>query len=267
MEYPSALPLETPEDRERAAKSVIDFVRGIAGEVTVPVLVRDGAVVPEILRTAMELPADLIVMGTHGLSGFERLLLGSVTEKVLRKAPCPVLTVPRQVGDAEPHVTFKTIVCGVDFSGASNRAFEVALSLAEEAGGRLALLHVLESLPEEDSPYYARFNVPEFRSALEQDARSQLGRLVPEEARAWCEPDEVLRYGRAYREILAVAADRHADLIVLGAQGRGAVDRALFGSTAQHVVRGAACPVLTVPPLRVPTAAVDEALQAVPAAQ
>lgn len=185
-------------------------------------------------------------MGTHGLSGFERLLLGSVTEKVLRKAPCPVLTVPRlATAGAAPSVTFKTIVCAVDFSEASRRALDYALSLAQEAGGRLLLLHALEGFPEPPS-LTAHFDVPEVRRAMTKDAQEQLETLVPENARAWCEVEAMVGHGKAYREVLRGAAERHADLIVLGVHGRGAVDLTLFGLTTQHVVRAATCPVLTV---------------------
>ena len=248
MEYPVAMPLEAPEDRERAARSTLEFVSEIAGTTPVQVLVRDGSVPVEIVRAAAELPADLIVMGTHGLSGFERFMLGSVTERVLRKAPCPVLTVPPAI-DAErsPTVLFKTIVCGLDFSPASERALEYALSLAQEAGGRLVLVHALEWFAEEEPKLSAHFNVSEFRRTLEADARSQMAKLVPESARTWCEAESVIVHGKAYHELLRVAAEKKADLMVLGVRGRSAADLALFGSTAQHVVRQATCPVLTVP--------------------
>ena len=93
--------------------------------------------------------ADLLVLGTHGRSGFERLLLGSVTEKVLRRAPCPVLTVPRHHPEAvpPPPVLFKRIVCPLDFSDSSLRALEYALSLAQEADAHLTAMHVIEYEP------------------------------------------------------------------------------------------------------------------------
>lgn len=249
MEYPMAMPLETSEDRERAARAVLDFVRNAAGDTPVEVIVRDGVVVREILSAATELRADLLVMGTHGLSGFERLMLGSVTEKVLRKAPCPVLTVPPlAAGEATaPAVVFKTIVCAIDFSPESRHAFDYALSLAQEAGGRMVLVHALEWFAEEEPKTSAHFNVSEFRHTLENEARQNLAKLVPEDARTWCEAEPIIVHGKAYKEVLRVAAAREADLIVLGVRGRSARDLAFFGSTTQHVLRQATCPVLTVP--------------------
>ena len=249
-------PTESLAVDEAGEQELRAFVSGAIGADVAQVVTAEGPVVGEILRIAGELPADLIVMGTHGASGFERLLLGSVTEKVLRKAPCPVLTVPRLASpEAAQAVTFKTIVCAVDFSPASTRAFDYALSLAQEVGGRLVLVHALEWFAENPPHLTEHFNVPEFRLILEQDARKQLEELVPEVARTWCTAEMIVAHGKASREVLRIAAERNADLIVLGVQGRGTIDVTLFGSTAQHVVRGATCPVLTVGPVTAAVAA------------
>ena len=78
------------------------------------------------------------------------------------------------------------------------------------------------------------------------DAQERLRNLVAEESRTWVEIADVVVFGRAYREILRAAEATPADLIVMGAQGRGGIGLTLFGSTTQQVVRGATCPVLTV---------------------
>ena len=251
LEAPASIPMEEPENRDRVLASVEAFVRDAVGSAPVRIEIVEGAIVPRILEAAAALPADLMVMGTHGASGFERLLLGSVTEKVLRRAPCPVLTVPRGVdapGAPATAPAFKTIVCATDFSEASNRALDYALSLAQEAGGRLVLVHVLEALPEEEPRFSSHFNVPEVRRLLEHDARTSRESLVSEGARTWCDVETVVGHGKAGRELLRVATASHADLIVVGVHGRSAADRALFGSTTEHVVRHAPCPVLSVSP-------------------
>jgi nucleotide-binding universal stress UspA family protein len=201
-----------------------------------------------ILSLAAESATDLVVLGTHGRSGFERLMLGSVTEKVVRKASCPVLTVPRRAEGAPEHAPFGRILCGVDFSEASRRAVDYGLSLAQEAKARVTLLHVVEWLPDESFSKYPQFDVDHFRRTLLTDARVKLEQLVPEDARNWCEPDTKLVCGKPYQEILRVASEERSDLIVLGVHGRGAIDRMLFGSTTQAIVRQAACPVLTIRP-------------------
>ncbi len=247
-EFPGPIRLQSAE-RERIAEALARFV-GSHRVPSVPIdtVLEEGNVVAEILRRARALPADLIVVGTHGRSGFERMMLGSVTERVLRKASCPVLTVPRRVDGASPRgpAVFKRILCPVDFSPSSMKAVDYAVSLAEEAGGRLTLLHVLEWFSEEEPREHAHFSVPEYRRYMQDDARTRLQKAIPEEARLWCEPEEVLDAGNPSHQILRTAADRSADLIVMGVAGRNPLNLALFGSTAQRVVREAACPVLTI---------------------
>ena len=200
-----------------------------------------------IIDQALSKKADLIVMGTHGRRGFKRFLLGSVTEAVLREGPCPVLTVPLHASAALPRaVTFKRILCPIDFSPSALQALGFALDLARQADGRVTLLHIVEWLAEEDLPSSTPFNVPEYRRHMGSGAQERLRSLVADESRTWVEINDVVEFGRAHREILRVAEQKPADLIVMGAQGRGGIDLALFGSTTQQVVRGAACPVLTV---------------------
>lgn len=215
---------------------------GVATEV----VVREGDAAGEVLRAATDRQADLVVLGTHGRGGFQHLVLGSLAEKVLRRCACPVLTVPPQAPDGPARVPFAKLLCAIDFSPASLLALRYALSLAQEANAELLLLHVVEELPEvEPSSYSPLFDVPGYRRALEGAALDRLRALVPEEARTWCRPQELVGHGKAWREILRVARERGTDLLVMGVQGRGALDLALFGSTTHHVVRGGACPVLT----------------------
>lgn len=200
-----------------------------------------------IVDCAVDIAADLIVMGTHGRSGFERLMVGSITEKVLRKAPCPVLTVPPHAPAALPaEVRFRKILCPMDFSPAAMQAFGFALDLGRQADGAVTVLHVVEWLPEEEPRTHAHFNVPEYRQHLVDDARERLHALIAKEPQTWTAIQDVVVGGRAHREILRVAAETPAELIVMGAQGRGGVGLALFGSTTHQVVRAATCPVLVV---------------------
>ena len=237
-----------PQVREDALAELGRFVhRARETGVTTEVRLKEGDAVDEIVKLAAQLPAYLIVMGTHGRRGLERLVLGSVTEKVLRKVSCPVMTVSAssQATDKPEKVLFKSILCPVDFSASSTKALEYAMSLAKEADSRLILLHVLESVFEEAGDV-AAFALSDYRAYLEKQARERLEQIVPEGAREWCHPETVVASGRSYRQILKLAAERNAELIVMGVQGRNAVDLALFGSTAHHVVREAKCPVLTI---------------------
>jgi nucleotide-binding universal stress UspA family protein len=203
-----------------------------------------GNPVTVILDAAASFKADLIVIGTHGAGGFEHLVLGSVTEKVLRKAKCPVMTVPPHARTTSK-LPFKHVLCSIDFSDASTAALRFALSMAQEADAELTILHVLE--PADDEPLTNRpINVPEYAALRQQDAAERLARLVPDGANNWCTTKTRIAHGKAYREILAVSAQESADLIVMGVHGRNALELMLFGSTTNQVVRRATCPVLTV---------------------
>jgi nucleotide-binding universal stress UspA family protein len=208
-----------------------------APDVPMVVIVDEGytSAPARIVDRAEELEVDLLVMGTHGRGGFDRLVLGSTTEKVIRKARCPVLTVPpRRAPDTpEDAVVFKRMLCPIDFSESSARAIEYALSLAQEADAQLTLLHVME------------WWTADTRQQLLAEAHEGLRQAVPDDARTWCRPETMVTSGVAHREIVRVAGEKQADLIVMGVLGRNAVDLTLFGSTASRVVRAAACPVLT----------------------
>jgi nucleotide-binding universal stress UspA family protein len=233
----------TVERRAELRRELEQFVRPVAASgIPLSLQVVEGSSVDEIVAGAES--ADLIVMGTHGRSGFERLLLGSVAEKVLRKAPCPVLTVPpKAAGDAPP--AFKKILCAVDFSASSRRGLDYALSLAQEADATLTVLHVVEVVPEVGEFELPGFNLREYAVNLESSARERLTAMIPEAARQYCEVREVVGTGKPYLEILRIARETGVDLIVMGVRGRGVADLMLFGSTTQHVVRQASCPVLT----------------------
>jgi nucleotide-binding universal stress UspA family protein len=88
--------------------------------------------------------------------------------------------------------------------------------------------------------------VPEYRLELEQELTEKLSALVPDSVRNWCVPSTRIAHGKAYREILGIATEDRADLIVMGVHGRNALDLMLFGSTTNQIVRRATCPVLTV---------------------
>jgi nucleotide-binding universal stress UspA family protein len=203
----------------------------------------------EILAQVAATQADLLVLGTHGRSGFQRLFLGSVTEKVIRKATCPTLVVPPRASDVPPDapVRFRRILCPIDFAESSLSALAYALNLAEEADAQLTLLHVIETPPElREHPLAPDFDVDRIHAAAEADARRRLRDLVPDQARAYCTVQTDVVEGRAYRRVLQRAAEEEADVIVMGVHGRGAVDLLVFGSTTHHVIRAATCPVLVV---------------------
>lgn len=218
-----------------------------ASGVLIHPLVTEGKTWQEISEQAGALRADLMVLGTHGRSGFERLLLGSVTERLLRVSTCPVLTVPRAAADAVPVAPglFKRILCPTDFSPSSQKAMTWALAIAQESDAELFVLHVFELTASTEYEGFPRSTLAAYRDEYEGWCSERLRDAVPQSARTWCTVHELRATGAAHREILHAAERHHCDLIVMGVGGgRGLGDR-VFGSTTQHVVRAAACPVLT----------------------
>jgi len=232
-------------DKQAYEHDVLSFIRSTtSSSVEVAAEVQIGLPAQEIVRAATRLPADLIVLGTHGTTGFEHLMLGSTAEKVLRTSRVPVLTVPPKAR-ATSKLPFQEVLCPVDFSNCASEAVRLALSVAEEGDANLTILHVLELVG--DAPIASRhFNVPEFRREYKQWASDHLRALLPEDASDRCRPTTSVVEGKAYVEILNAAAHDDTDLIVMGVHGRNPLDLMLFGSTTNQVVRRATCPVLTV---------------------
>ena len=234
-------PVLTLDDLQEVRERVRDCFES-AGALDVDMIVNSGPPADRILDCARAASADLIVLGCHGVGGFEHLMLGSVTEKVLRKARCPVLTVPARARTTSK-LPFKRLLCPVDFSEPSLAALEFAFSLAQEGDAELTVLHVFDT---GDEPLTDRpINVPEYRRQVEHDLTRDLEALVPDSVRRWCQPATRTTHGKAYREILGIATEDSCDLIVMGEHGRNALDVMLFGSTTNQVVRRATCPVLT----------------------
>ena len=203
--------------------------------------VHSGTVTDCVLEFAEKEGVDMIVMGTHGRHGFDRLAMGSVTEKILRKARCPVLVVRNPAhdfvspGDAAEPVRLERILFCTDFSDHSSRARSYALSLAMEYNAELTMLHVLEDLPAGE----------DLQAAVAACTR-QLEEAVPEDARNWCKIRSAVRIGKPYQQILQIALETETDLVIMGVRGRNVVDLALFGSTAHRVIQLGTCPVLAV---------------------
>ncbi len=245
--FPGSVPILVDVDPNKLTEEVRRFCAPLLGPFSqsVEIVVRAGDAAKEIRNEAQRVPFDLLILGTHGRSGFERLFLGSVTEKVLRSTRVPVLTIPPPVREPRSPL-YKTILCALEFSPASIRALEYALSLAKEADARLILLHAIEDLlGDAGAQTLGHLSVSEYYHQLEQDAVTRLRAVVPDEARVWSHPEERVVKGRAHQEILNAVADEHVDLVVMGVQGKGIVNRLVFGSTTHRVIREAGCPVLT----------------------
>jgi nucleotide-binding universal stress UspA family protein len=238
-------------DQERALKEIPRFLAVESG-VDVPItyhVTESPSVQKEIVLQARMLSADVVVLGSHGRSGFDRLMLGSVAEKVLRSCPTPVMTVPSHAPDVVPITRdpFRRILYATDFSSGADAALPYAASFAQHAAAQLIFMHVVEPIPIGYDPVAGvSFDVAAYHAELEKNARAKLRTVVPESIRLGCDTEDVVTTGKPYVEILRAADERLIDLIVIGVHGRNALDRLVFGSTTEHLVRRATCPVLTV---------------------
>lgn len=206
-------------------------------------LIEEGEV-PEVLsKLVKEYDIDLIVIGTGGRKGLEKLLLGSIAEEIFRNAECPVLTVG-------PHATpwgtgnLQNILFATDFGPESVHGLPYAISLAEENRARLTLLHVAPepgtALPEPE-PGALPLLVPE---EVVASAERQLRALIPEATQLWHEPDYKVEFGPAAETIVKTAET--ANLIVLGVKRPTALIKHLTAGVAYNVACAAPCPVLSV---------------------
>jgi nucleotide-binding universal stress UspA family protein len=205
-------------------------IKGVPHEI----MVRKGDIWDELSLIVNEKGIDLIVVGTHGRTGASKLLMGSVAEKIFRRAPCPVLTVgPNVSGEPRSIADIHTILYPTDFTSESLAAAPYAISLAQENQARLYLLHV--------TPGPAT-NIDE------ASLMTRLQTLVPKEANLWCAPKTFVESGDAAQKIIDLTEELAVDLIVLGTKNvshLAGVASHLAMSTASKVVNQALCPVLT----------------------
>lgn len=227
---------------EGGKKKLQEFVKRHTYDGMQPeLMVQEGMAPDVILSFAKSQKADVIVMGTHGHRGFDRLMVGSVTNRVMRRAPCPVLAVSNphdsNVGGGErghAHHLNRILFC-TDFSENSDRALEYAISGAAEYDANLTLLHVLEG--EEGS---------EVKETVLSAVTEQLDKLIPSAARSTLKIKTAVRVGKPYQQIIQLASESQSDLVIMGVHGRGAIDLAVFGSTTYRVIQLGPCPVLAV---------------------
>lgn len=188
----------------------------------------------QILQAARDGEADLVVMATHGRKGVPRVVLGSVTEAVLHATPCPLLTIPPRAAGAGG--SFRRVLCAVDFSPSSPATFSHALAMVQEAYGELTVLNVIDRAFSSGPP-----------EAVRAEAEVALAGLHERVPAHWCVVRDAVRFGETAAEVLKLATEDDAHLIVVGAHSRRPAVAAMVGSCADRIVREARCPVLAVP--------------------
>jgi nucleotide-binding universal stress UspA family protein len=213
-----------------SCKEVEDELRAFyraAPALAVDYLVRVGDAPDAILRTADEVKADLIVVGTHGRRGLDRLLCGSVAESVLQRSSRPVLVV-RQPDVSRAEKPIRIVLHPTDFSGHSRSALGAARALARSHHARLVLLHAGPADLGSERAELARLKEQSDRDGLDVSVETRFGQSEP------------------VTEIIQAARDLGCDLIVLGSHARTGFDRCIVGSISESVIREAPCLTLVV---------------------
>lgn len=245
--FPDAEEIRLRLEESAAGRMASQLEERQAGELEVVRAQRRGmSTAPVILEYADEIEADVIVMSTHGRRGLSHALVGSVTEEVVRLSSRPVLTI--RGSDAEPAAPhLRNVLVPVDFSRHSEGAVGHAKEFCHAYGARMHLLHVFEQ-PVTPEVYIGSGagSISDF-SLVESSLREAL-RGVAARAGADVQTEIHVREGRAVSEILEVAEEIDADLIVIATHGLGGLTHVMLGSVTDKVLRRAACPVLTIKP-------------------
>ena len=227
LEGPAAYIMQTGQEfRDRLAKELRDHVErhlpGVGG--AAETLIVDKAPAQAILDTVDAIDADLIVMGTHGRTGWRRFFLGSIAEKVVHHTGRPVLCIPPATAPS-----IGKILCPVNFTPIARVALEQAAALAETFDAELLIVHVTDAID------HASDVAGEFTAWIEPHVRNR------------CRYSHILASGNAAEETIRMAHNAHADLIVLGAQHKRFADTTVLGTTTERVIRFARRPVWAVP--------------------
>jgi nucleotide-binding universal stress UspA family protein len=244
-----------PEYQQLDEGNFKEYIENSLGEVSqamgssqkvITEVVREVAPATGILDFIEEKGIDLTVMGTQGHSALAQFFLGSVAERVVRHASCPVLTVAQDGKEYRNNPDYQNILVAFDFSEHSKKAAREARDMATQYGARLQALHVVEQ--EVHPAFYLKWResiareLPQIAEEAKESLRSTLGKEGLQDLDVHVEIGD----GKAHAEISKFARANEVDLIVMGTHGLSGLDRMLLGSTTERLVRIASCPVLTV---------------------
>jgi nucleotide-binding universal stress UspA family protein len=246
------LPAQLDRSRLDADREMKAFLREDSfGNIPHEVLVERGPIWDALKELIQRDEIDLLVLGTHGRGGLKKVILGSVAEELFRLASCPVLTVgPAVPAERAGAKDFHTILFATDFGPASLDALHYAISLSTESKAKLLVLHVVTPVPVvEVGPYwYPATDIVEQQNTARARYIGRLKQLILPEVNLPFEPEFLVDFDFAPDAIVKIAADSHADLIVMGVNQTASARASahLPWATAHEVVCHAKCPVLTV---------------------
>lgn len=243
--YPIQVQSELSTDLANQAEATLDEITSQSDQtdvdITTQVIETTEPIHEEIIDYGTEHDVDIIVMGTHGRTGLNRLILGSVTERTLRASPIPVLTVHEDI-DIDPG--FETVLVPTDGSETATAAADHAIQIAAMTTASLHIVHVINLVAA--SGEYGSGPILE---ALREAGQEAVDNVVERAKEADIQSVEAsILSGAPSQAIVDYATNRDVDLIVMGTHGRSGLDRFLIGSVTEKIVRLADIPVLSVSP-------------------
>jgi nucleotide-binding universal stress UspA family protein len=236
------------EQTSTEAKAYLERLSGRFVGLRVKRMVQQGSAADVIVEKAAANRSTLVAMTTHGRSGLNRWLLGSVTEKVLRATKNPLLLVRASpVGRSEGEATLKSIVAPLDGSELAEKSLTIVAKIAKKFAGEIFLFRAYRNpyLPFVSGGGHYAVNVDELLAGVRDEARSYLDAKVAQLKKQGVEQiSYLIQEGDAADEIVAMASDAPDSITVISSHGRSGVKRWLLGSVAEKVVRHANSPVL-----------------------
>jgi nucleotide-binding universal stress UspA family protein len=218
---------------------------------TFEIIVKSGDVRSELLGIVQDKEIDLVIMGTRGRSYFERMLLGSVTDRMLRKLHVPILTVSHLDPEREIHtpgpVPLQKILYATDLANGSEEGLKFSIRLARGLDATLTVAHVAQFADAAFHGVEAAAFLPDYANEIRAQAEERLSRLVALVSDGSVPISTVLAEGVPYETVNRLAEQLKADLIVINLQNKGLLERAVLGATAERVIRTATVPVLSLP--------------------
>lgn len=247
-------PTQYEKQREEGQRRLDDLVErvGITGGTVAEAHLAIGPLDVEIVATAEDIGAGMIVVGSRGLGGLRRSLLGSVSESVMHHAHSPILVVRQEPGASradvgEMSVCSTKIVVATDSSQSSAHAVREAAGLAHDTGSELHIAHVMPvSTLYSSADMVLPVGIPLYEESKQKAEGALLEDVERAEETGVMAAEAHLLEGKPDEKIVTLAEEIGAGLIVVGSRGLGALARTLVGSTSTSIVRHAHCPVMVI---------------------
>jgi nucleotide-binding universal stress UspA family protein len=237
---------------DQAKKDLLELIPPECRErMTFEIIVKGGNVQSELLGIVEDREVDLVVMGTHGRGYVERMLLGSVTERMLRKLHVPILTVSHLDPEREIHtpapVAMQRILYATDMTEGSEEGLGFSIRLARAFDATLMVAHVIRFGEVAFQGVETAALQPDYAGEIRTRAEEELSRMVGLTSDGSVPIETLVAEGIPYDTIEELARQHRADLIVINLQNKGRLERAVLGKTAERVIRTATVPVLSLP--------------------